>query len=99
MTTARAQPFAASELTKAHEGSPWVTMPRAPEIELLFADCWQQIWQLRKSLADLDKTNARSWGFFEQGVGSAKSQVRSTPNPSTPRFGEKEPTRLAPLPI
>ena len=42
-------------------------MPRAPEIGLLFADCWQQILQLHKSLADLERTNALSWGFLEQG--------------------------------
>ena len=44
-----------------------VTMARAPEIGLLFADCWQQILQLHKSLADLERTNAYSWNLLEQG--------------------------------
>jgi hypothetical protein len=42
-------------------------MPRAPEIWLLFADCWQQLFQLHKSLAELKKTNAHGWEFLEQG--------------------------------
>jgi hypothetical protein len=50
-----------SELTTAHEGSPWV------EIGLLIADCWQQLFLLHKSLAELKRTNAYSWELLEQG--------------------------------
>jgi hypothetical protein len=66
MTTARAQPLTASELTKAHEGSPWVTMARTPEIAHLIEDCWQQLFKLHKSLAALKKINAQGWEFLNQ---------------------------------
>ena len=42
-------------------------MARAPEIGLLIADCWQQLFLLHKSLAELKRANAYSWGFLEQG--------------------------------
>ena len=44
-----------------------VTMPRAPEIGLLIADCWQQLFLLHKSLAELKRTNAYSWYLLKQG--------------------------------
>jgi hypothetical protein len=44
-----------------------VTTARAPEIGLLIADCWRQLFLLHKSLAELKRTNAYSWGFLEQG--------------------------------
>ena len=66
MTTARAQPLAASELTEVHEGSPWVTMARTPEIAHLIDDCWQQLFLLHKSLAELKKINALGWEFLNQ---------------------------------
>jgi len=44
-----------------------VTMARAPEIGLLIADCWQQLFQLHRSLSELKKTIAHGWGFLEQG--------------------------------
>ena len=44
-----------------------VTMTRAPEIGLLIADCWQQLFLLHKSLAELKRTNAYSWHLLEQG--------------------------------
>ena len=44
-----------------------VTMARAPEIGLLIADCWQQLFQLHKSLSELKKTIAHGWGFLEHG--------------------------------
>ena len=44
-----------------------VTMARAPEIGLLIADCWQQLFLLHKSLAELRRTNAYSWYLLEQG--------------------------------
>ncbi len=44
-----------------------MTMARAPEIGLLIADCWQQLFLLHKSLAELKRTNAYSWGLLEQG--------------------------------
>ena len=43
-----------------------VTMARAPEIGLLIADCWQQLLQLRKSLAELEKFNTQGWQFLTQ---------------------------------
>jgi hypothetical protein len=42
-------------------------MPRAHEIGLLIADCWQQLFLLHKSLAELKRTNAYSWYLLEQG--------------------------------
>jgi hypothetical protein len=63
MTTARALPLAAS----SHGGSPWVTMARSPEIAHLIDDCWQQLFLLHKSLAELKRTNAYSWELLEQG--------------------------------
>jgi hypothetical protein len=42
-------------------------MPRAPEIGLLIADCWQQLFLLHKSLAELKRTNAHGWNLLEQG--------------------------------
>jgi hypothetical protein len=44
-----------------------VTMARTPEIGLLIADCWQQLFLLHKSLAELKRTNAYSWDLLEQG--------------------------------
>ena len=44
-----------------------VTMARAPEIGLLIADCWRQLFLLHKSFAELKRTNAHGWGFLEQG--------------------------------
>ena len=41
-------------------------MPRAPEIGLLIADCWQQLLQLHKSLAELKKFNTQGWQFLTQ---------------------------------
>jgi hypothetical protein len=41
-------------------------MARAPEIGLLIADCWQQLFLLHKSLAELKRTNA-GWNLLEQG--------------------------------
>jgi hypothetical protein len=41
-------------------------MARAPEIGLLIADCWQQLLQLRKSLAELEKFNTQGWQFLTQ---------------------------------
>jgi hypothetical protein len=42
-------------------------MARSPEIGLLIADCWQQLFLLHKSLAELKRTNACSWDLLEQG--------------------------------
>jgi hypothetical protein len=42
-------------------------MARAPETGLLIADCWQQLFLLHKSLAELKRANAYSWGLLEQG--------------------------------
>ena len=42
-------------------------MARAPEIGLLIADCWQQLFLLHKSLAELKRTNAHGWTLLEQG--------------------------------
>jgi hypothetical protein len=42
-------------------------MARAPEIGLLIADCWQQLFLLHKSLAELQRTNAHGWDLLEQG--------------------------------
>ena len=52
-----------------------MTMARAPEIGLLIADCWQQLFLLHKSLAELKRTNAYSWGLLEQGDRLPQSQV------------------------
>jgi hypothetical protein len=41
-------------------------MPRAPEIALLIADCWQQLFLLHKSLAELKRINAQGWEFLNQ---------------------------------
>jgi hypothetical protein len=41
-------------------------MARAPEIGLLIADCWQQLLQLHKSLAELKKFNTQGWQFLTQ---------------------------------
>ena len=43
-----------------------MTMARAPEIGLLIADCWQQLLQLHKSLAELKKFNTQGWQFLTQ---------------------------------
>jgi hypothetical protein len=32
----------------------------------LFEDCWQQLLQLHKSLAELEKFNAQGWQFLKQ---------------------------------
>jgi hypothetical protein len=42
-------------------------MAHAPEIRLLIADCWQRLFLLHKSLAELKRTNACSWDLLEQG--------------------------------
>ena len=42
-------------------------MAHALEIRLLIADCWQQLFLLHKSLAELKRTNACSWDLLEQG--------------------------------
>ena len=42
-------------------------MARSPEIGLLIADCWQQLFLLHKSLAEFKRTNAYSWDLLEQG--------------------------------
>ena len=44
-----------------------VTMAHAPEIGLLLADCWQQLFLLHKSLAELKRTNAHGWNLLERG--------------------------------
>jgi len=42
-------------------------MARASEIGLLIADCWQQLFLLHKSLAELNRINAYSWRLLDQG--------------------------------
>ena len=41
-------------------------MARTPEIGLLIADCWQQLFLLHKSLAELKNINAQGWEFLNQ---------------------------------
>jgi hypothetical protein len=43
-----------------------VTMTRAPEIGLLIADSWQQLFLLHKSLAELKMFNTQGWQFLTQ---------------------------------
>ena len=41
-------------------------MARAPETGVLIDDCWQQLFKLHKSLAELKKINAQGWEFLDQ---------------------------------
>ena len=36
-------------------------MPNTPEVGSLLADCWQELFQLHRSLAALKRTNAQRW--------------------------------------
>ena len=41
-------------------------MPKPPETQALIEDCWQQLFKLHKSLAELKKINAQGWKFLNQ---------------------------------
>ena len=41
-------------------------MPKSPQIQALIEDCWQQLFKLHKSLAELKKINAQGWEFLNQ---------------------------------
>ena len=56
----------ASELTRTKDHLGCDNGTRS-EIGLLIADCWQQLFLLHKSLAELKRTNACNWHLLEQG--------------------------------
>jgi hypothetical protein len=41
-------------------------MPKPPQTQALIDDCWQQLFKLHKSLAELKKINAQGWEFLNQ---------------------------------
>jgi hypothetical protein len=41
-------------------------MPKPPQTQALIEDCWQQLFKLHKSLAELKKINAQGWEFLNQ---------------------------------
>jgi hypothetical protein len=41
-------------------------MPKPPQTQALIKDCWQQLFKLRQSLAELKKINAQGWEFLNQ---------------------------------
>ena len=41
-------------------------MPNTPEVGHLIADCWQELFQLHRSLAELKRTNAQRWEFLDK---------------------------------
>jgi hypothetical protein len=41
-------------------------MPKSPQTQALIEDCWQQLFKLHKSLAELKKINAQGWEFLNQ---------------------------------
>jgi hypothetical protein len=41
-------------------------MPKPLQVQALFEDCWQQLFKLHKSLAELKKINAQGWEFLNQ---------------------------------
>jgi hypothetical protein len=42
------------------------TSRQPPQTQALLEDCWQQLFKLHKSLAELKKINAQGWEFLNQ---------------------------------
>ena len=41
-------------------------MEKPPQTQALIKDCWQQLFKLHQSLAELKKINAQGWEFLNQ---------------------------------
>ncbi len=50
-----------------------MTNANAPESAFLIGDCWSQVFQLHRSLADLKRMNAQGWELLERGHGVPRS--------------------------
>ena len=78
----------ASELTRTKDHLGCDNGTRS-EIGLLIADCWQQLFLLHKSLAELQKINAQGWEFLNQAFQFPPTVNASRPESIDPAIWRK----------